>query len=183
MEKYTDLVLNELSDTLRSIDEKDLLMLVNKLNGAEYVVVVGVGRVLISLKAWVKRFNHLGIPMNYLGNETELPVSKNGLVLIASSSGESLIPLSIAKLSKKIGVQVAYIGCSPDSKISKLSDIRVILKGRTKRALEGEYHSKQPMSTLFEQQLFLLGDIIAMKIMEFRDLHESDIKIHHANLE
>lgn len=183
MDKHIEIVLDELNETLRCINDNDLLNLVNCLNKAEYVIVVGVGRVLISLKAWVKRFNHLGIPMNYLGSETELPVSKNGLVLIASSSGESLVPLSIAKIAKKMGIKIAYIGCTPDSHISKLSSLKVILKGRTKKARDEEYKSKQPMSTLFEQQLFLLGDIIALKIMELRDMSELDIKIHHANLE
>lgn len=183
MDKHTEIILSELNETLRCINDNDLFNLVENLINAEYVVVVGVGRVLISLKAWVKRFNHLGIHMNYLGSETELPVSRKGLVLIASSSGESLVPLSIAKIAKKMCIPIAYIGCTPESHISKLSSFKVILKGRTKKAKEEEYESKQPMSTLFEQQLFLLGDIIALKIMELRDMSELDIKIHHANLE
>jgi 6-phospho-3-hexuloisomerase len=39
------------------------------------------------------------------------------------------------------------------------------------------------MSSLFEQQLYLLGDIIALDVMERNGWTEADIKAHHANLE
>ena len=39
------------------------------------------------------------------------------------------------------------------------------------------------MSTLFEQVLYILGDIIAYTIMEKIDMDEAKIRNSHANLE
>ena len=39
------------------------------------------------------------------------------------------------------------------------------------------------MSTLFEQELYLLGDVIALCIMEHNGWNEDSIKDRHANLE
>lgn len=39
------------------------------------------------------------------------------------------------------------------------------------------------MSTLFEQELFLLGDVVALEVMERRGWTENSIKDRHANLE
>ena len=153
------------------------------LRSNQKVLCVGVGRVLISLKAWVKRLVHLGIDINYVGSETEPPVGPGDLLIVASASGESIFPVAIAKKAKMLGTNVAYIGCSPDSTIAQVADICMILKGRTKFSGEDDKASIQPMSTLFEQQLYLLGDIIALDIMEMNNWDESHIKENHANLE
>jgi len=182
--RWKDVVISELSAALSSIDEKqykDFLSMLLRNN--QKVLCVGVGRVLISLKAWVKRLVHLDIDINYVGSETEPPVGSDDLLIVASASGESIFPVAIAKKAKVLGADVAYIGCSPDSTIAQIADICMILKGRTKFSGEDDKVSVQPMSTLFEQQLYLLCDIIALDIMEMNNWDESHIKDKHANLE
>lgn len=58
-----------------------------------------------------------------------------------------------------------------------------MLKGPSKNSAADEHTSKQPMTTLVEQQLYLLGDMIALEIMDRRNWSENDIKDRHANLE
>lgn len=181
---HVSLVLGELQDTLPTISEEEFSDLVDQMMvPGRRVLVMGVGRVLISLKAWVKRMKHLGIDINYVGDETELPVHEGDLLIVGSSSGESKLPVAIAKIAKGLGVHVAYVGCMPDSTIAKMADSRLLLRGRTKFPTANEYPSKQPMSTLFEQELYLLGDVIALEIMERRGWTEEDVKDRHANLE
>ena len=43
--------------------------------------------------------------------------------------------------------------------------------------------SVQPMSTLFEQQLYLLCDMITLEIMDRLGWDEATVKARHANLE
>lgn len=180
----TKLILDELSATLPTIDDAQFDELVtNLMIPGRRVLVMGVGRVLISLKAWVKRMRHLSIDINYVGDETELPVGSEDLVLIASASGESKLPAAIAKIAKNLGTTVAYVGCTPGSTVDELADIRVILPGRTKFAGPNNYPSKQPMSSLFEQELYLLGDVVALEIMERNGWDENTVKDRHANLE
>ncbi len=105
------------------------------------------------------------------------------MIIIASSSGESLIPVSIAKKAKSLGTKVYYIGCTKDSSVFKMADYQLLLKGKTKFNLENEFESQQPMSTLFEQQLMILGDAIALRMIRLKDLDIDEIKLRHANLE
>ncbi|OFK23462.1 SIS domain-containing protein [Olsenella sp. HMSC062G07] len=180
----TALVLQELGETLPTIDDGQIDCLVDELLvSGRRVLVTAVGRMLISLKAWVKRLKHLGVDINYVGDETEMPVRKHDLVLIGSSSGESRLPAEIARIAKERGADVFYIGCTSGSAIDALASERLMLRGRTKFAAPGEYASKQPMSTLVEQELFLLGDIVALEIMRRRGWTEKDVKDRHANLE
>ncbi|MBY4797059.1 sugar isomerase [Collinsella sp. AGMB00827] len=184
-EQATDLILRELSETLPAIDESQFVQLINELMvPGRRVLVMGVGRVLIALKAWVKRLVHLGIDINYVGDESEGPLHKNDLLIVGSSSGESKLPVRIAQIAAEtIGASVFYVGCTAGSSVDRLADSRLILKGRTKFATENEYPSQQPMSSLFEQQVFLLGDVLALEIMRRRNWTEERVKQNHANLE
>ena len=100
----TELILKELSDTLPAIDEGEFNAFVDELmKPNRRVLVMAVGRMLISMKAWVKRMKHLGIDINYVGDETEMPVGPDDLVVCASSSGESKLPVAIARLHRRDG--------------------------------------------------------------------------------
>lgn len=183
-EKWQSIIVKELETAMGAIDEEQLDALVDALmTPNRRVLCVGVGRVLISMKAWVKRLLHLGVDINYVGAETEGPVGPGDLVLVASSSGESIVPVQIAKKADSVGASVFYIGCTPDSSADKLADQRLYLKGRTKFSGDDEVISIQPMSTLVEQQLYLLCDVIALEIMKRNGWTEETVKNHHANLE
>lgn len=177
------IVLEELSLSLGRIDEKEFEHFIEQLMRPRRILVVGVGRVLISMKAWVKRMVHLELDINYVGSETEMPVGHGDLLIAASSSGESVFPAAVTRIARQKGAEVAYIGCSPDSTIAGMANYRLILAGRTKLNRPGEFLSVQPMSTLFEQQLYLLCDIIALEIMKKKGWSEAVIKHRHANLE
>ncbi len=176
-------VLNELSLALARIDVCEFEFFIGQLMQPRRILVVGVGRVLVSMKAWVKRLVHLELDINYVGSETEMPISEGDLLIAASSSGESVFPVAITQIAKHQGAYVIYVGCSPDSTIAGIADCCLLLAGRTKLNRTGEFMSVQPMSTLFEQQLYLLGDMIALEIMKKKGWSEEDIKHRHANLE
>jgi 6-phospho-3-hexuloisomerase len=182
-EQNRRLVLDELVASLGMISTSEFDAFFAELSKKRRILIVAVGRVLISMKAWVKRLCHLDLDINFVGSETEGPIGKDDLLIVASSSGESMFPVGIAEIAKKKGAVVAYIGCSRESAAANLADIKLILAGRTKFARPDEFQSAQPMSTLFEQQLYLLGDIITLCLMKSRNLDEQKIKASHANLE
>ena len=183
-QQWTQVILGELTSAMAQIDEGQLDALTEELiKPGRRVFCVGVGRVLLSMKTWVKRMYHLEIDINYVGSETEPALREGDLLLLASGSGESVFPVKIGEKAKGYGATIAYIGCTPGSSAERLSDLQVILPGRTKNSGDGGFATIQPMSTLFEQQLFLLGDALALEIMERRGLKEADVRAHHANLE
>lgn len=176
-------IMSELEQTLSQIDEAVVDHLTDSILNANRVVVVGVGRVMLSMKAWVKRLKHFDVDINYFGSETEGAVKSNDLVIVASSSGESLIPKMIGAKAKELNVDVYYIGCTKGSSVDKVAKHHLLLPGKTKYKHPEEFQSVQPMSTLFEQQLYLLGDCVALKIMKKKNLDEANVKRKHANLE
>lgn len=176
-------VLSEVDLTLSSIDPASLERLVDAILGARKVFFVGVGRVLLSLQAICKRLAHLGIDTHYVGEITEPAITADDLLIVGSGSGESLFPLGIARKASALGVRVIHIGSNPNSSMRQYMDFQVRIPVRTKLHLEDEIDTQQPMTSLFEQTLLLVGDIIAALIIERKGLDMHDLWKFHANLE
>lgn len=177
------LIINELDATTQGIDDQQVRALITAIEQAEKVFFVGVGRVLLSLEAIAKRLAHLGVECHIVGEITEPAITDKDLLIVGSGSGESLFPVSIAKKAKSFNVKVAHIGANPNCTMSEYSDVFVQVPTTTKFASVNEVNSIQPMTSLFEQTLLLLGDTIALMIVteKHTDLHS--LWQHHANLE
>lgn len=178
-----ELVIEELSGTTSRVEESQVNQLINLIENADKVFFVGVGRVLLSLEAIAKRLAHLGIDCYVVGQITEPAITENDLLIVGSGSGESIFPVSIVKKAKAFGAKVAHIGANPDCTISEYSDVFVRIPTASKLVSPDQVTSKQPMTSLFEQTLLLLGDTIALMIVEKNNIEIHDLWQYHANLE
>lgn len=180
---YAQVILEECSQALGFVDNEECKKLTETITASDKVFFIGVGRVLLSLKAICKRFAHLGIDAHIVGEITEPAITKRDLLIVASGSGESLIPKAIAFKAEELGAKIAWIGSNTESSIAKIADIRVRIPVQTKLDCEDEIKSKQPMTSLFEQSLLILGDSIAMELIHEKKLDLPSLWNYHANLE
>ncbi len=186
-EEYTkacDEVLAELQRTLKAVDPQQLLQLRDEILAADQVFFVGVGRVLLALECVCKRLAHLGINAHIVGEITEPAITKDDLLIVGSGSGASLFPLGIAKKARSAaGCKIVHIGSNPNSEMKDIADFMVRIPVRTKFYLDDEIDSCQPMTSLFEQSVLLVGDILAKMIIEEKGLDMKSLWKYHANLE
>lgn len=188
MEKETyqthkELVLKELDQALSFVSETTMQDLINEILNAEKVFFVGVGRVMLSLQAICKRLAHLGIDAHIVGEITEPAMTKSDLLIVGSGSGSTLFPVAIAKKANQIGARIVHIGSNPNSELSSIVNLMVRIPVQTKFYLEDEISSTQPMTSLFEQALLILGDIMALTIVKQKNLDLKSLWQYHANLE
>lgn len=183
---YSDqasMILRECLQALNAISAKETEALVQQVLEAEKIFFVGVGRVLLSLKAIAKRWAHLGLSTHIVGDITEPSISNRDILIVGSGSGESLVPVVIAKKAVELGAKVVYIGSNAESTIANLSALMVRIPVRTKLNKPDEIASLQPMTSLFEQSLLLYGDAIAAMIIQTKQIDMNSLWYTHANLE
>lgn len=178
-----NLIISECRYSLASIDPASVGELIDCLTKARKVFFIGVGRVMLSLEATAKRFSHCGIDTVCVGQINEPAITPDDILIVGSGSGESLIPLAIAKKAKQLNVKVVLIGSNPHSSISKIADLFVRIPVRTKLNLDDEIKSDQIMTSLFEQTLLLFGDAVAKIMVDQRQIDIDSLWNYHANLE
>ena len=119
-----------------------------------------------------------------MGAIDEPAITEKDLLIVGSGSGESVVPLAIMKVAKKYSPKIVHLGSNRKSSMSEYEDLFIRIPCRTKLNLNDEIESKQLMSSLFEQSLLLLTDILSIEIAEKKGIDD----IHalwkmHANLE
>ena len=177
-------VLKELHEALEHVESESVERLAEDILAADQVFFVGVGRVLLSLQGICKRLAHLGVCAHCVGEITEPHLNKGDLLIVGSGSGGSLFPLGIAKKARQtVNCRIVHIGSNPQSELREIADYMVRIPVRTKLYLDDEIDSRQPMTSLFEQAVLLLGDIIAMMIIENRQIDVKSLWQYHANME
>ncbi len=182
-EQTADLVLKELKTSLGSIDSESVEKLIDLVLSSRKVFFVGVGRVMLSLQAIAKRWAHLGIDTHIVGEITEPAITADDVLIVGSGSGTTLFPAGIAQKAYKVGAKIVHIGSNPNSGLKDIACLMVRIPVRTKYYLEDEIDSLQPMTSLFEQTLLLLGDIVAKMIIDRKELDMKGLWQYHANLE
>lgn len=178
-----DLVVNELQTSLGAIDPESVEKLIDIVLSSRKVFFIGVGRVMLSLQAMAKRWAHLGIDTHLVGEITEPAITADDVLIVGSGSGTTLFPAGIAQKAHAIGAKVVHIGSNPNSPLKDIVCLMVRIPVRTKYYLEDEIDSNQPMTSLFEQTLLLLGDIVAKMIIDRKELDMKGLWQYHANLE
>ena len=178
-----ELILQETRASLAAVDPQQVEKFIDELLAARQVFVIGVGRVMLSMQAFAKRLGHLGLSVHVVGEIAEPAITDKDLLVIGSGSGESVVPVAIAKVAHQHGARIAHIGSNPQSSLATLTSVFVRIPVKTKLNLPGEIDSRQIMSSLFEQSLYLFGDAVALCIAQRK---RADIKALwrcHANLE
>lgn len=182
-QQISELVVSELRTSLGSIETESVERLIDIVLSSRKVFFVGVGRVMLSLQAIAKRWAHLGIDTHLVGEITEPAITADDVLIVGSGSGTTLFPAGIAQKAHKIGAKVVHIGSNPNSPLKDIVCLMVRIPVRTKYYLEDEIDSQQPMTSLFEQTLLLLGDVVAKVIIDRKELDMKGLWQYHANLE
>lgn len=181
--KISRLIVSECQMALEAIDENSISEYLNMILSAKRVFFVGVGRVLLSLKAIAKRYAHLGIETVIVGEITEPAITTEDVLVVGSGSGETIIPVEITKKAKVIGAKIIHIGSNPNSSLKEIADLFIRIPVESKAQMLDEIHSCQPMTSLFEQSLLLFGDATALMLIREKQLDLKLLWKFHANLE
>ena len=136
-ESYTQ-ILEEIRSVLDRVDYRQIRGLVNAILSADKVFLIGVGRVMLVLKTFCKRLNHLGIRAHCVGDVNEPAIGDKDLLIVGSGSGESVVPVAIVRVAGKSKPKIAHIGSNPHSSLEPISDIFVRIPTVTKSKLDGE---------------------------------------------
>jgi 6-phospho-3-hexuloisomerase len=177
------LILGELETALSAVDASQAEAAAEALSAARNVFVIGVGRVFLSLQAFAKRLNHLQVRAFPVGSIDEPPIGEGDLLVVGSGSGETIVPVAIARKAKSLGAPILYIGSNMSSTIAGLADLALRIPCRTKLCRADEISSAQPMSSLFEQALFLTCDCLCLMVAKRRGIDPAVAAAAHANLE
>ncbi len=182
----------KIAENAGRIDESSVKKLLREIERARRVFLCGAGRSGYVARAFAMRLMHIGLDVHVVGEATTPAIRKGDLLVAVTGSGETNSIVSMVQAAKKLGARTAAITSNPGSTAGTLSDVVVVIKGRTPgkrekdwlaRQLKGGHEPLAPLGTLFELSAMLFFDSLVEELMVARKESEDDLKKRHTQLE
>jgi len=186
-EKYESLYQTILEEHRAVFEKQDICELtefVKKIENADRIFLMGVGREGISTRGFAMRLMHLGKESHWIWDDTTPGMHKGDLFIATNGSGKIGHITYVVEQAKKAGADVVVVTGDPGNKCPALADSvlfvpAAVFNGTDKRAVP----SVQPMGNLFEQHLYMLFDIIVMILEEDMNVSHAEMEKRHRNIE
>ncbi len=188
--------MNFIADHLKRVASKldtvSVKALVDSIMSAERIFVMGAGRSGLVARAFAMRLMHMGFNVYVVGETTTPAVNTEDLVIAVSGSGETTSIASLGMIAKRIGSKLATITSNKDSSLGRISDVVILVSGRTKEdVIYEDYHARRmigyiqlaPLGTVFEISALVFLDAVISELMVRTGESEEDLKSRHTKFE
>lgn len=176
-------ILKELDEVFERVDKTSVDKLIDMINDADKIFLMGVGREGLATKAFSMRLMHYGKEIHWCWDDTTPAVGENDLFIFTSGSGEIGHIHYVVEEIKKTGAKICLVTGVPDRKTGSLADHILWVPASVYKGKDNVVPSIQPMGNLFEQSLFILFDMIIMQLVENSDTNFKEMSDRHRNFE
>lgn len=175
--------LAEIGAVFEGIDDASVEALVAELAGARHVAVYGAGREGLQMRGLAMRLFHLGRSASVVGDMTAPAVGPGDLFLVSSGPGELTTALALAAIAKAAGARVLVVTAQAGATLPKRADAVLVLPAQTMADDRGETPSLLPMGSVYEGALFVLFEVVVLRLKARLGVSAEVMRANHTNLE
>lgn len=181
--KNADIVVSEISSVFSKLDQKDIKEIIDYINKANKIILIGVGREGLSTRAFTMRLMHLGYNSYWIWDDTTPSIGEGDLLIATNGSGNIGHINYVIEKAKEHKASTVVVTGNPNGKASKICDYSVFLPASVYLGDAEVVQSIQPMGNLFEQCLLIFYDLLSMELLKDSFTSETEMSKNHRNLE
>ena len=176
--------LAELGSTFDRLDDADVDKAIEMIAAARRIVVFGGGRERLQIMGFAMRLFHMGLAVAVEGDMTTPPVGPGDLFIVTVGPGEISTALALLGVAKEAGATIMVLTAQPEGRAAKLADFVLYLPAQTMADDQGNARtSVLPMGSLYEGALFVLFEVMVLKLIDRLAIKPEAMRANHTNLE
>lgn len=176
--------LAELGGVLERVDESRIDAACEMLADAGQIVVYGCGREALQVKGLAMRLYHLGLPVSVVGDMNTPPLGPGDVFLASSGPGETTTVLTLMQVAHAAGATNLLLTAQAESSAAKRADFTLLIPAQTMANDQGaQKTSVLPMGSVFEGALFLLFEVMVLKLKALIGASPEAMRARHTNME
>ena len=175
--------LEELGAVLDKLDDAAVDRAVETIALANHVAVFGGGREGLQIRGFAMRLFHLGHKVSVVGDMTTPAIGSGDLFLVVCGPGEISTAVALVGVAKAAGAKVLVVTAQPEGRVPRMADEVLVLPAQTMANDQGPAASLLPMGSVFEGALFLLFEVMILKLKNALDVSTETMRSNHTNLE
>lgn len=175
--------LEELGEVFDRLDASTAEALVAELAQAGRIVLHGVGREGLMMRALAMRLFHAGLDVSVAGDMTTPPVGPGDLVLLSSGPGGLATVDALMRIAQHASARVVVVTAQPQSEIAQRADAVVHLPAQTMADDREPGASSLPMGSIFEIGQLMFFDCVVQLLAARLGRTAEEVRARHTNLE
>jgi len=175
------MALEELGAVADAIDPAAVEAACAMIAHAGAIVGYGCGREGLQLRGLVMRLHHLGLRVAMQGDMAAPPLGRGDLLLCSAGPGELSTVTALMRVARGAGADVLLLTAEPDAAPPLATQMLVIPAQTMARDAGGA--SLLPMGSLYEGAMFLLFEIMVLRLRDMRGESAASMRARHTNME
>ena len=173
--------LDELGGVLARLDEAEVEMAVDVLAEAHRIACYGVGREGLQVRGLAMRLHHLGLHAAVVGDMTCPPVGAGDVLLVSAGPGAFSTVLALMGVAGDAGARTLVV-TAQDGEAARRADLVLRVPAQT-MADDVEGGSVLPMGSLYEGALYVLFEVMVLRLRDRLGIPPDAMRARHTNLE
>lgn len=174
----------ELQTACTALDADQFDGLVREIASARRVVLYGVGREGLMMRALAMRLYHMGLDAHVVGDMSTPPVGRGDLLVVSAGPGGFSTVNGLLGVAKGAGARTACITAQPDGEAPQASDCVLVIPAQTMADDQSpDPASILPMGSLFEGAQYLVFEVLILHLRDHLGVDPEAMRARHTNLE
>jgi 6-phospho-3-hexuloisomerase len=173
---------DELAQVADRLDEASLEPVVRAVAGARRTMLYGCGREGLMMRALAMRLHHLGLEVCMQGDMTAFPLAAGDLFLCAAGPGYLATGSALCEVAREAGAQVIVVTAEPEGATARLADGLLVIPAQT-MARDVGGRSVLPMGSLFEGAMFVVFEVLVLRLRDVLGETAETMRGRHTNME
>ena len=176
--------LQELQNVFDRLSDGDVDKAVQMIASAHKSVVFGGGREKLQIMGFAMRLFHMGLNVAVEGDMTTPPVGKGDLFIVTAGPGEISTALTLMNVARQAGAAILLLTAQPLGRAAAFADFVLVIPAQTMADDQGAKKSSVlPMGSLYEGALFVLFEVMVLKLKTLLNIDAETMRGNHTNLE
>lgn len=176
--------LTELAGVFDKIGDADVDKALDMIAKAGKIVVFGGGRERLQIMGFAMRLYHMGLAVAVEGDMTTPPVGTGDLFIVTAGPGEISTALALLGVARQAGASILVLTAQPKGRAAAFADHVLTIPAQTMADDQGTSKSSVlPMGSLYEGALFVLFEVMVLKLRDTLKIDPETMRGNHTNLE
>ncbi len=176
--------IDELAGAVSGIDDAQVDEACRLVANARHICTYAGGREGLQLKGFAMRLFHLGRSVSVVGDMTVPALGEGDVFLVVCGPGEISTSLALIGVAKAAGAKIVVVTAQPSGRVPALADHVLTIPAQTMADDQGTNASSVlPMGSLFEGALFVLFEVMVLKLKTLLGESSETMRARHTNME
>lgn len=174
----------EMKAAAAGADPKAISRLAKEIAKAKKIVLHGVGREGLMMRALAMRLYHMGLDAHVAGDMSAPPVGRGDLLIVSAGPGHFATIEALVGIATEAGARTACVTAQPKGKVPRACHTVLTIPAQT---MANDSASKAasvlPMGSLYEGAQYLTFEVLILMLRDQLKVPPSAMRKRHTNLE